>query len=233
MKIIVLWLIPLFFVQCKNTTENHSKNIEMIVPTDNDTIISPLLEKYKSNTYFLFLLNENKELQKEITRIYDKSTENIHYEEELLENDLILAKFVIEDFSEYNFIVRNGKIIFKNAISISRTKHYFEYKDWDNDNKKDLISYHEQCEAGCLSFYKSMNVYSIRKDTILLKKQLPIKECICYDDFTQITDYQYIIKNKQLHIKKIYGKRKDCNSDQIQQIDSVVEKIEIQHNDDE
>lgn len=51
MKFIVLWLVPLFFVQCKNTFQNYSKNIETIVKTDNDTIISPLLEKYKSNIY--------------------------------------------------------------------------------------------------------------------------------------------------------------------------------------
>lgn len=114
MKIIVLWLVSLFFVQCKNTSQNYSKNIEPIVKADNDTIISPLLEKYKSNTYFLFLLNENKELQKEITRIYDKNTENIHYQEDFLEPNLVLSRFIIGDFSEYDFVIRNGGIIFKN-----------------------------------------------------------------------------------------------------------------------
>lgn len=190
-------------------------------------ISSSFSQKYHSTRYFNFLLNKNNDLCKEINRIYDENSENISYKEDLLETDLILTKFIIEDFSEYNFVVRNGKIIFKNVISINRAKHYFEYKDWDNDNKKDLIEYYEQCEAGCLSFYKSMNIYSIRKDTILLKKQLPIKERICYDGFAQITDYQYKIKNKQLHIKKMYGRRKDCNSDRIQKIDSIVEKIEI------
>ncbi|GIM50962.1 hypothetical protein [Capnocytophaga stomatis] len=191
MKIIVLWLVSLFFVQCKNTSQNYSKNIEPIVKADNDTIISPLLEKYKSNTYFLFLLNENKELQKEITRIYDKNTENIHYQEDFLEPNLVLSRFIIGDFSEYDFVIRNGGIIFKNEVSVSKSKRYFEYKDWDNDNKKDLISYDEQCEAGCLNYYKYMSIYDVEKDTILFRKQLPVKKRVCYDSITLITDYIY------------------------------------------
>lgn len=227
MKIIILWLVSLCFIQCKNTTENHSKSIETIVKTDNDTIISPLLEKYKSNTYFLFLLNENKKLQKEITQIYNKKTENIHYQEDFLESNLVLSRFIIDDFSEYDFVIRNGKIIFKNEVSISKSKRYFEYKDWDNDHKKDLISYHEQCEAGCLSYHKYMSIYDVEKDTILFRRQLPVKERVCYDSITFITDYVYLIKNQQLYVKKISGKRNDCNSDQIQKIDSVSEKISV------
>lgn len=37
----------------------------------------------------------------------------------------------------------------------------------------------------------------------------------------------YIIKNQKLYIKKISGKRKDCNSNQIQKIDSISEKISV------
>lgn len=221
MKYFYFFIFMLISLQCRNNSVKNSTEIMHFPKKEKVTIPIFLSEKYKNTKFFQFLIEKNKELKTEIFNINDNELENIKYEEKILEKELILAKFLIEDFTEYDFLLKNGKIIFENVISISKTKHYFLYEGWDNDKNKELLEYYEICEAGCLHFQKYLKIFDIEEDSVQLKAELPIIEQNCYNDFSYITTYKYKVTNRNLLTEIIYGRRKDCYSDKIQQIDSV------------
>jgi len=147
----------------------------------------------------------------------------INYQETLLEPNLWLSVFTLGD-TEYDFVVRDKSVIFKEALSIYHAKRSFKYKDWNHDGNKDIVTYNEQCESGCFGYHEYMEVFTVEKDTVLLTVQLPLKERICHPQGTTITTYTYKVNKNQVSVKKTEGTRRDCNADDIQKVEAVTHK---------
>ena len=222
MKIIVLFLSSLCLFQCNNNVKdnnlkvsNHS-DIPLPLPLPDS-----LVQKYKATKFFDFLVSENTDLRNEINSSYNLV--EINCQETPLEPNLWLSIFTLGD-TEYDFVVRDKSVIFKEALSIYHAKRSFKYKDWNHDGKKDIVAYNEQCESGCFGYHEYMEVYTVEKDTVLLTVQLPLKERICHSQGTTITTYTYKVNKNQVSVKKTEGTRRDCNTDDIQKIEAVTHK---------
>ena len=222
MKIIVLFLSSLCLFQCNNNVKdnnlkvsNHS-DIPLPLPLPDS-----LVQKYKATKFFDFLVSENTDLRNEINSSYNLV--EINCQETPLEPNLWLSIFTLGD-TEYDFVVRDKSVIFKEALSIYHAKRSFKYKDWNHDGKKDIVAYNEQCESGCFGYHEYMEVYTVEKDTVLLKVLLPLKERICHPQGTSITTYTYKVNKNQVSVKKTEGIRRDCNADDIQKVEAVTHK---------
>jgi len=182
-----------------------------------------LVQKYKATKFFNFLVSENADLRKELHSLYNSV--EINYQETLLEPNLWLSVFTLGD-TEYDFVVRDKSVIFKEASSIYHANRNFKYKDWNHDGNKDIVAYNEQCESGCLAYSEYMTVYEVEKDTVLLKVQLPLKErnCMFGNEMISIITYTYKVNKNQVSVKKTEGTRRDCNADDIQKVEAVTHK---------
>ena len=222
MKIIVLFLSSLCLFQCNNNVKDNNLKV-----SNHSDIPSPpplpdsLVQKYKATKFFNFLVSENTDLRNEINSSYNLV--EINYQETPLEPNLWLSIFTLGD-TEYDFVIKNKVTIFKEASSIYHANRNFKYKDWNHDGKKDIVAYNEQCESGCFGYHEYMEVFTVEKDTVLLKVLLPLKERICHSQGTTITTYTYKVNNNQVSVKKTEGTRRDCNTDDIQKIEAVTHK---------
>ena len=222
MKIIVLFLSSLCLFQCNNNVKDNNLKV-----SNHSDIPSPpplpdsLVQKYKATKFFNFLVSENTDLRNEINSSYNLV--EINYQETPLEPNLWLSIFTLGD-TVYDFVVRDKSVIFKDALSIYHAKRSFKYKDWNHDGKKDIVAYNEQCESGCFGYHEYMEVFTVEKDTVLLKVLLPLKERICHSQGTTITTYTYKVNNNQVSVKKTEGIRRDCNADDIQKVEAVTHK---------
>ena len=224
MKIILLFLSFLCLFQCNNNVKDNN-----LMVSNHSDIPSPsplpdsLVQKYKATKFFNFLVSENADLRKELHSLYNLV--EINYQETPLEPNLWLSIFTLGD-TEYNFVVRDKSVIFKDASSIYHAKRNFKYKDWNHDGNKDIVAYNEQCESGCLAYSEYMTVYEVEKDTVLLKVQLPLKErnCMFGNEMISITTYTYKVNKNQVSVKKTEGTRRDCNADDIQKVEAVTYK---------
>ena len=213
MKIIVLFLSSLCLFQCNNNVKDNNLKV-----SNHSDIPSPpplpdsLVQKYKATKFFNFLVSENADLRKELHSLYNSV--EINYQETILED------------TEYDFVVRDKSVIFKEALSIYHAKRSFKYKDWNHDGNKDIVAYNEQCESGCLAYSEYMTVYEVEKDTVLLKVQLPLKErnCMFGNEMISIITYTYKVNKNQVSVKKTEGTRRDCNADDIQKVEAVTYK---------
>ena len=222
MKIIVLFLSSLCLFQCNNNVKDNN----LKVSNHSDIPLPPplpdsLVQKYKATKFFNFLVSENTDLRNEINSSYNLV--EINYQETPLEPNLWLSIFTLGD-TEYDFVVRDKSVIFKEALSIYHAKRNFKYKDWNHDGNKDIVTYNEQCESGCFGYHEYMEVFTVEKDTVLLTVQLPLKECICHPQGTTITTYTYKVNKNQVSVKKTEGIRRDCNADDIQKVEAVTHK---------
>ena len=222
MKIIVLFLSSLCLFQCNNNVKDNN----LKVSNHSDIPLPPplpdsLVQKYKATKFFNFLVSENTDLRNEINSSYNLV--EINYQETPLEPNLWLSIFTLGD-TEYDFVVRDKSVIFKEALSIYHAKRNFKYKDWNHDGNKDIVTYNEQCESGCFGYHEYMEVFTVEKDTVLLTVQLPLKECICHPQGTTITTYTYKVNKNQVSVKKTEGTRRDCNADDIQKVEAVTHK---------
>ena len=222
MKIIVLFLSSLCLFQCNNNVKDNN----LKVSNHSDIPLPPplpdsLVQKYKATKFFNFLVSENTDLRNEINSSYNLV--EINYQETLLEPNLWLSVFTLGD-TEYDFVVRDKSVIFKEALSIYHAKRSFKYKDWNHDGNKDIVTYNEQCESGCFGYHEYMEVFTVEKDTVLLTVQLPLKERICHPQGTTITTYTYKVNKNQVSVKKTEGTRRDCNADDIQKVEAVTHK---------
>lgn len=222
MKIIVLFLSSLCLFQCNNNVKDNN----LKVSNHSDIPLPPplpdsLVQKYKATKFFNFLVSENTDLRNEINSSYNLV--EINYQETLLEPNLWLSVFTLGD-TEYDFVVRDKSVIFKEALSIYHAKRNFKYKDWNHDGNKDIVTYNEQCESGCFGYHEYMEVFTVEKDTVLLTVQLPLKERICHPQGTTITTYTYKVNKNQVSVKKTEGTRRDCNADDIQKVEAVTHK---------
>ena len=222
MKIIVLFLSSLCLFQCNNNVKDNN----LKVSNHSDITLPPplpdsLVQKYKATKFFNFLVSENTDLRNEINSSYNLV--EINYQETLLEPNLWLSVFTLGD-TEYDFVVRDKSVIFKEALSIYHAKRSFKYKDWNHDGNKDIVTYNEQCESGCFGYHEYMEVFTVEKDTVLLTVQLPLKERICHPQGTTITTYTYKVNKNQVSVKKTEGTRRDCNADDIQKVEAVTHK---------
>lgn len=222
MKIIVLFLSSLCLFQCNNNVKDNN----LKVSNHSDIPLPPplpdsLVQKYKATKFFNFLVSENTDLRNEINSSYNLV--EINYQETLLEPNLWLSVFTLGD-TEYDFVVRDKSVIFKEALSIYHAKRSFKYKDWNHDGNKDIVTYNEQCESGCFGYHEYMEVFTVEKDTVLLTVQLPLKERICHPQGTTITTYTYKVNKNQVSVKKTEGIRRDCNADDIQKVEAVTHK---------
>ena len=223
MKIIVLFLSSLCLFQCNNVKDNNLK------VSNHSDIPSPpplpdsLVQKYKATKFFNFLVSENTNLRKELHSLYNSV--EINYQETPLEPNLWLSVFTLGD-TEYDFVVRDKSVIFKDALSIYHAKRSFKYKDWNHDGKKNIVEYYGQCESGCLAYSEYMAVYEVEKDTVLLTVQLPLKErnCMFGNEMISIITYTYKVNKNQVSVKKTEGTRRDCNADDIQKVEAVTYK---------
>ena len=224
MKIIFLFLSSLCLFQCNNNVKDNNLKV-----SNHSDIPSPLplpdslVQKYKATKFFNFLVSENTDLRNEINSLYNSV--EINYQETILEPNLWLSVFTLGD-TEYDFVVRDKSVIFKDALSIYHAKRSFKYKDWNHDGNKDIVAYNEQCESGCFAYHEYMEVFTVEKDTVLLTVQLPLKERICYfsQKITTITTYTYKVNKNQVSVKKTEGTRRDCNADDIQKVEAVTHK---------
>ena len=224
MKIIVLFLSSLCLFQCNNNVKDNNLKV-----SNHSDIPSPpplpdsLVQKYKATKFFNFLVSENADLRKELHSLYNSV--EINYQETILEPNLWLSIFTLGD-TEYDFVVRDKSVIFKEALSIYHAKRSFKYKDWNHDGNKDIVAYNEQCESGCLAYSEYMTVYEVEKDTVLLKVQLPLKErnCMFGNEMISIITYTYKVNKNQVSVKKTEGTRRDCNADDIQKVEAVTYK---------
>ena len=224
MKIILLFLSFLCLFQCNNNVKDNN-----LMVSNHSDIPSPsplpdsLVQKYKATKFFNFLVSENADLRKELHSLYNSV--EINYQETILEPNLWLSIFTLGD-TEYDFVVRDKSVIFKEALSIYHAKRSFKYKDWNHDGNKDIVAYNEQCESGCLAYSEYMTVYEVEKDTVLLKVQLPLKErnCMFGNEMISITTYTYKVNKNQVSVKKTEGTRRDCNADDIQKVEAVTYK---------
>jgi hypothetical protein len=222
MKIIVLFLSSLCLFQCNNNVKDNNLKV-----SNHSDIPSPpplpdsLVQKYKATKFFNFLVSENTDLRNEINSSYNLV--EINYQETPLEPNLWLSIFTLGD-TEYDFVIKNKVTIFKEASSIYHANRNFKYKDWNHDGKKDIVAYNEQCESGCFGYHEYMEVFTVEKDTVLLKVLLPLKERICHSQGTTITTYTYKVNNNQVSVKKTEGIRRDCNADDIQKVEAVTHK---------
>ena len=224
MKIILLFLSFLCLFQCNNNVKDNN-----LMVSNHSDIPSPsplpdsLVQKYKATKFFNFLVSENADLRKELHSLYNSV--EINYQETILEPNLWLSIFTLGD-TEYDFVVRDKSVIFKEALSIYHANRNFKYKDWNHDGNKDIVAYNEQCESGCLAYSEYMTVYEVEKDTVLLKVQLPLKErnCMFGNEMISITTYTYKVNKNQVSVKKTEGIRRDCNADDIQKVEAVTYK---------
>lgn len=222
MKIIVLFLSSLCLFQCNNNVKDNNLKV-----SNHSDIPSPpplpdsLVQKYKATKFFNFLVSENTDLRNEINSSYNLV--EINYQETPLEPNLWLSIFTLGD-TEYDFVIKNKVTIFKEISSIYHANRNFKYKDWNHDGKKDIVAYNEQCESGCFGYHEYMEVYTVEKDTVLLKVLLPLKERICHSQGTTITTYTYRVNKNQVSVKKTEGIRRDCNADDIQKVEAVTYK---------
>ena len=222
MKIIVLFLSSLCLFQSNNNVKDNNLKV-----SNHSDIPSPpplpdsLVQKYKATKFFNFLVSENTDLRNEINSSYNLV--EINYQETPLEPNLWLSIFTLGD-TEYDFVIKNKVTIFKEASSIYHANRNFKYKDWNHDGKKDIVAYNEQCESGCFGYHEYMEVFTVEKDTVLLKVLLPLKERICHSQGTTITTYTYKVNNNQVSVKKTEGIRRDCNADDIQKVEAVTHK---------
>mgnify|MGYP000215378796 CR=1 FL=1 len=222
MKIIFLFLNFLYLFQCNNNVKDNNLKV-----SNHSDIPSPpslpdsLVQKYKATKFFNFLVIENTDLRNELHSLYNLV--EINYQETPLEPNLWLSIFTLGD-TEYNFVVRDKSVIFKDASSIYHAKRNFKYKDWNHDGNKDIVAYNGQCESGCFGYHEYMEVYTVEKDTVLLTVQLPLKERICHPQGTSITTYTYKVNKNQVSVKKTEGTRRDCNADDIQKVEAVTHK---------
>ena len=127
MKIIVLFLSFLCLFQCNNNVKDNN----LIVSNHSDIPLPPplpdsLVQKYKATKFFNFLVSENTDLRNEINSLYNSV--EINYQETPLEPNLWLSIFTLGD-TEYDFVVRDKSVIFKEALSIYHAKRSFNYKD--------------------------------------------------------------------------------------------------------
>ena len=182
-----------------------------------------LVQKYKATKFFNFLVSENTNLRKELHSLYNSV--EINYQETPLEPNLWLSVFTLGD-TEYDFVVRDKSVIFKDALSIYHAKRSFKYKDWNHDGKKNIVEYYGQCASGCLAYSEYMAVYEVEKDTVLLKVQLPLKErnCMFGNEMISIITYTYKVNKNQVSVKKTEGTRSDCNADDIKKVEAVTHK---------
>ena len=222
MKIIFLFLSSLCLFQCNNNVQDNN----LIVSNHSDIPSPPplpdsLVQKYKATKFFNFLVSENTDLRNEINSSYNLV--EINYQETPLEPNLWLSIFTLGD-TVYDFVVRDKSVIFKDVSSIYHANRNFKYKDWNHDGKKDIVAYNEQCESGCFGYHEYMEVFTVEKDTVLLKVLLPLKERICHSQGTTITTYTYKVNNNQVSVKKTEGIRRDCNADDIQKVEAVTYK---------
>ena len=222
MKIIVLFLSSLCLFQCNNNVKDNN----LKVSNHSDIPLPPplpdsLVQKYKATKFFNFLVSENTDLRNEINSLYNSV--EINYQETILEPNLWLSVFTLGD-TEYDFVVRDKSVIFKEGLSIYHAKRSFKYKDWNHDGNKDIVAYNGQCESGCFGYHEYMEVYTVKKDTVLLTVQLPLKERICHPQGTTITTYTYKVNKNQVSVKKTEGIRRDCNADDIQKVEAVTYK---------
>lgn len=166
MKIIFLFLSSLCLFQCNNNVKDNNLKV-----SNHSDIPSPLplpdslVQKYKATKFFNFLVSENTDLRNEINSLYNSV--EINYQETPLEPNLWLSIFTLGD-TEYDFVVRDKSVIFKDALSIYHAKRSFKYKDWNHDGNKDIVAYNEQCESGCFAYHEYMEVFTVEKDTVLL-----------------------------------------------------------------
>ena len=222
MKIILLFLSFLCLFQCNNNVKDNN-----LMVSNHSDIPSPsplpdsLVQKYKATKFFNFLVSENTDLRNEINSSYNLV--EINYQETPLEPNLWLSIFTLGD-TEYDFVIKNKVTIFKEISSIYHANRNFKYKDWNHDGKKDIVAYNEQCESGCFGYHEYMEVYTVEKDTVLLKVLLPLKERICHSQGTTITTYTYRVNKNQVSVKKTEGIRRDCNADDIQKVEAVTYK---------
>lgn len=224
MRIIVLFLSSLCLFQCNNNVKDNNLKVNNY----SDIPLPPplpdsLVQKYKATKFFNFLVSENTDLRKELHTLYNSV--EINYQETPLEPNLWLSVFTLGD-TEYDFVVRDKSVIFKEGLSIYHAKRSFKYKDWNHDGNKDIVAYNEQCESGCFAYHEYMEVFTVEKDTVLLRVQLPLKERICYlsQKITTITTYTYKVNKNQVSVKKTEGIRRDCNADDIQKVEAVTYK---------
>lgn len=230
-------LIVLFSALIYSCHKKEVKNSKKSIALENlknktiDTIPKTFLEKYKTNKYFDLIIKNNKILKKDIIRVIENQT-GIEYNEIILDKNLTLCQFIMKEEIQYDYYFSNSVVIFKKVIPINKAHYNFEYKDWNNDSKPDLITYYEQWEGGGggTEYYKSQTIYKIEKDTIIDFVTLPIENSLCQDgkvSFKEKYEYKYV--NNELNTKKIYGKG-DCDKNEIKVIDSTVSSVKQLNN---
>lgn len=231
-------LMLLFFnsiISCKKQENNFFKNNNNInkklVTTKilEDTLPSIILEKYKSQKYFNSILKNNKALIKDIKRIFENKT-GIEYKERVLDKNLVLCQFIFLEEVQYDYYYNNEKLIYKEITPINKANYNFEYKDWNGDEKPEIITNYEQFEGGGgLAYYKTKSIYELKDDTILKIVSLPIENIICQlGEVSSIDEYKYKFNSKknELTITKTTGIG-DCNKNKIKTIQSKKTKTVI------
>ena len=106
----------------------------------------------------------------------------------------------------------------------------FEYKDWNGDEKPEIITNYEQFEGGGgLAYYKTKSIYELKDDIILKIVSLPIENIICQlGEVSSIDEYKYKFNSKknELTITKTTGIG-DCKKNKIKTIQSKKTKTVI------
>lgn len=230
MKInLILLLTVLSFISCNKELKISKKKHSIIEKKQVQEVILPdtFLTKYDEKTFFYIILKKDQALKKDLQQALEKKTE-VHYNEIKFEKDLILCQFTLTEEVLYNYCYRNYKMIYKSCIPINRAHFNFNYKDWNNDLKPELISDYEEWEGGAnLGYRKIQSIYEIKTDTIMKVIDLPIENIFCQDGIiSNIEKYKYEFnkKNNELNVKKTIG-HGDCNSKKVQKVIDKKEKI--------
>lgn len=225
---LILLFTVLCIISCNKELNTSKKNHSIIEKKQIQEIILPdtFLTKYDKKTFFIIILKKDLALKKDLQQALEKKTE-VYYNEIKFEKDLILCQFTLTEGVLYNYCYRNDKMIYKSCIPINRAHLNFNYKDWNNDLKPELISDYEEWEGGAnLGYRKIRSIYEIKIDTIMKVIDLPIENIFCQDGIiSNIEKYKYKFnkKNNELSIKKIIG-RGDCNSKKMQKVITKKEK---------
>ncbi|UTN02183.1 hypothetical protein L0669_12740 [Flavobacterium bizetiae] len=224
----LILILFLSFLSCKKETNQSTKKTDLVFSKrqhSQDTVVpQKFLSEYDGKIYFKIIIKKDSTLKNDIIRALKNQTQ-VDYNEIKLDKKVIFCQFKLEEETLYNYCFSNDKMIFKSIVPINKAHFNLEYKDWNHDSKPELLTYYEQWEGGggANSYYKSLSIYEIQKDTLYEIVSMPIQTITCeLDEKSSIREFQYDFNNKTnvLKAKKTTGKgNRDANK--IIKIDSV------------